>query len=128
MEDDWPSAIFTAVLLAPPSILGIRALIRGPTRFAGRVVPKGMDRLAAAIWLAAFPLTIAIVFIRITYFPPRRLTEANYLANDWGPLVLRVLSITCLLIGGAIALLTARPEVKPRVKGKSKARYKKRKR
>jgi len=128
MEDDWPSAIFTAFLLAPPSILGIRALIRGPTRFAGRVVPKGMDRLAAAVWLAAFPLTIAIVFTRIHYFPPRTLTEADYLANDWGPLVLRVMSIASLVTGGAIALLTARPEVKPRVKGKSKGRNKKRKR
>lgn len=125
MDEDWPSAIFTAILLAPPSILGVRALIRGPTRFAGKVVPKEMDRLAAAVWLAAFPLTILIVITRLYYFPPRTLTEANYLANDWGPLVLRVMSIACLVTGAAIALVTARPEVKPRVKGKSKARYKK---
>jgi hypothetical protein len=128
MENDWPGAIFTAFLLAPPSVLGIRALIRGPTRFAGKVVPIGMDRLAAAVWLSAFPLTIAIIFTRLTYFPPRTQAEANYLANDWGPYVLRALSITCLLIGGAIALSTARPEVKPRVRGKSNARNKKRKR
>ena len=89
MENDWPGAIFTAFLLAPPSVLGIRALIREPTRFAGKVVPIGMDRLAAAVWLSAFPLTIAIVFIRLTYFPPRTHAEANYLANDWGPFVLR---------------------------------------
>jgi hypothetical protein len=49
MENDWPGAIFTAFLLAPPSFLGIRALIRGPTRFAGKVVPIRMDRLAAAV-------------------------------------------------------------------------------
>jgi hypothetical protein len=128
MENDWPGAIFTAFLLAPPSFLGVRALIRGPTRFAGKVVPIGMDRLATAVWLSVFPLTIAIVFIRLSYSPPRTHTEANYLANDWGPFVLRALSITCLLIGGAIALLSARPEVKPRVRGKSKARNKKRKR
>ena len=89
MENDWPGAIFTAFLLAPPSVLGIRALIRGPTRFAGKVVPIGMDRLAAAVWLSAFPLTIAIVFIRLYYSPPRTQSEANYLANEWGPFVLR---------------------------------------
>jgi hypothetical protein len=127
METNWPSAILTAFLLAPPSFLGVRALIRGPTRFAGRVVPKAMDRLAAAVWLSAFPLTVAIVFTRLKYYPPRSLTEANYLADDWGPMVLRVLSIICLLLGGAIALVTARPEVKPKPKGKSKARYKKKK-
>lgn len=128
METDWPSALLTAFLLAPPSFLGVRALMRGPTRFAGRAVPIAMDRLAAAVWLSAFPLTVAIVFSRLYYYPPRTLAEANYLGNDWGPLVLRVLSIVCLLIGGAIALVTAKPEVKPKPKGKSKARYKKRNR
>jgi len=128
MEHDWPGGIFTAFLLAPPSVLGVRSLIRGPTRFAGKVVPIGMDRLAAAVWLSPFPLTIAIVFIRLYYSPPRTQSEANYLANEWGPLVLRALSITCLLIGGAIALLAARPEVKPKVGGKRRFRTKKRKR
>jgi hypothetical protein len=128
MENDWIGAIFTAFLLAPPSVLGIRSLIRGPTRFAGKVVPIGMDRLAAAVWLSAFPLTIAIVFIRLSYSPPRTHSEANYLANEWGPFVLRALSGTCLLIGGAIALMTARPEVKPKVSGKRRVRTKKRKR
>jgi hypothetical protein len=130
MKDDWGSAFLTAFLLAGPSILGVRALFRGPTRFAGRVVPRAMDRLAAAVWLAAFPLTIAIVFTRISYFPPRTLNEADYLSDVWAPGVLRVASIACLVIGGTIALLTARPEVKPKVKvkGKSKARYKNRKR
>lgn len=128
MEYDWPGGIFTAFLLAPPSVLGVRSLIRGPTRFAGKVVPIGMDRLAAAVWLSPFPLTIAIVFIRLYYSPPRTQSEANDLANEWGPLVLRALSITCLLIGGAIALLTARPEVKPKVGGKRRGRTKKRKR
>jgi hypothetical protein len=128
MENDWPGAFLTAILLAPPSFLGVRALIRGPTRFAGKVVPIAMDRVAAAVWLSAFPLTIAIVFARLSYYPPRTLEQANYLANDWGPMVLRVLSIACLLIGGAVALLTARPEEKPRPKGKSKARFKGRKR
>ena len=128
MEHDWLGAIFSAFLLAPPSVLGIRSLIRGPTRFAGKVVPIGMDRLAAAVWLSPFPLTIAIVFIRLYYSPPRTESEANDLANDWGPLVLRALSITCLLIGGAIALLTARPELKPKVGGKRRGRTKKRKR
>jgi hypothetical protein len=127
MENDWLGAIFTAFLLAPPSFLGIRALFRGPTRFAGKVVPITMDRLAAAVWLSAFPLTIAIVFIRFSYSPPRTNSEANYLANEWGPFVLRALGVTCLLIGGAIALLTARPEVKPKAKGKRRARTKKRK-
>ena len=128
MEHDWLGGIFTAFLLALPSVLGVRSLIRGPTRFAGKVVPIGMDRLAAAVWLSPFPLTIAIVFIRLYYSPPRTQSEANHLANEWGPLVLRALSITCLLIGGAIALLTARPEVKPKVSGKRRARNKKRKR
>jgi hypothetical protein len=128
MEHDWPGGIFTAFLLAPPSVLGVRSLIRGPTRFAGKVVPIGMDRLAAAVWLSPFPLTIAIVFIRLYYSPPRTQSEANYLANEWGPLVLRALSITCLLIGGGIALLTARPELKPKVGGKRRGRTKKRKR
>jgi hypothetical protein len=128
MENDWLGAIFTAFLLAPPSVLGIRALIRGPTRFAGKVVPIRMDRLAAAVWLSVFPLTIAIVFIRLAYSPPRTYSEADHLANEWGPLVLRALSVTCLLIGGAIALLTSRPEVKPKVSGKRRARTKKRKR
>ena len=128
MEHDWPGGIFTAVLLAPPSVLGVRSLIRGPTRFAGKVVPIGMDRLAAAVWLSPFPLTIAIVFIRLYYSPPRTQSEANHLANEWGPLVLRALSMTCLLIGGAIALLTARPELKPKVGGKRRGRTKKRKR
>ena len=121
MEHDWLGGIFTAFLLAPPSVLGIRSLIRGPTRFAGKVVPIGMDRLAAAVWLSPFPLTIAIVFIRLSYSPPRTQSEANYLANEWGPFVLRALSITCLLIGGAIALLTARPELKPKVRGKTQS-------
>jgi hypothetical protein len=67
MKDDWGSAFLTAFLLAGPSILGVRALFRGPTRFAGRVVPRAMDRLAAAVWLAAFALTIAIVFYRKSY-------------------------------------------------------------
>ena len=107
MENDWIGAIFTAFLLAPPSFLGIRALIRGPTRFAGKVVPIGMDRLAAAVWLSVFPLTIAIVFIRLFYFPPRTQSEANYLANEWGPFVLRAISVSSLLIGGAIAFMTA---------------------
>ena len=128
MEHDWLGGIFTAFLLAPPSVLGVRSLIRGPTRFAGKVVPIGMDRLAAAVWLSPFPLTIAIVFIRLYYSPPRTPSEANDLADEWGPLVLRALSITCLLIGGAIALQTARPEVKPKVSGKRRARNKKRKR
>ena len=128
MEHDWLGAIFTAFLLAPPSVLGIRSLIRGPTRFAGKVVPSRMDRMAAAVWLSPFPLTLAIVFIRLFYFPPRTHSEANYLANEWGPLVLRALSVACLLIGGSIALLTARPEVKPRVGGKRRTRTKKRKR
>jgi hypothetical protein len=128
MENDWLGAIFTALLLAPPSVLGIRALIRGPTRFAGKIVPIRMDRLAAAVWLAAFPLTIAIVFFRLYYSPPRTHSEANYLANEWGPFVLRALSVTCLLIGGAIALMTARPEVKPKVSGKRRVRTKKRRR
>ena len=128
MEHDWPGGIFTAFLLAPPSVLGVRSLIRGPTRFAGKVVPIGMDRLAAAVWLSPFPLTIAIVFIRLYYSPPRTQSDADYLANEWGPLVLRALSITGLLIGGAIALLTARPEVKPKVGGKRRGRTKKRKR
>ena len=128
METDWPNAIFTAFLLAPPSFLGVRALIRGPTRFWGRVVPAGMNRLAAAVWLAAFPLTIAIVIIRFSYYPPRTVAEANYLSDDWGPLVLRAMSIACLFAGGTIALITARPEVKPKPKGKSKARYKSKKR
>lgn len=128
MEDDWPGAIFTAFLLAPPSVLGIRSLIRGPTRFAGKVVPGRMDRLAAAVWLSAFPLTIAIVFLRFFYFPPRTRSEASYLANEWGSLVLRTLSVACLLIGGSIALLTARPEVKPKAAGKRRARPRKRKR
>ena len=48
-----------------------------------------MDRLAAAVWLSSFPLTIAIVFIRLYYSPPRTQSEANHLANEWGPLVLR---------------------------------------
>src|SRR4051812_26846033 len=87
MENDWPGAIFTAFLLAPPSILGIRALFRGPTRFAGKVVPIRMDRLAAVVWLSAFPLTVAIVFIRLSFSPPRTQSEANYLANEWGPFV-----------------------------------------
>jgi hypothetical protein len=128
MEHDWLGAIFTAILLAPPSVLGVRALIRGPTRFAGKVVPIGMNRRAAAVWLSPFPLTIAIVFLRLYYSPPRTQTEADHVANEWGPLVLRALSIGCLLIGGAIALSTARPEVKPRVSGKRRARDKKRKR
>src|SRR5262245_35039249 len=128
MEHDWLGGIFTAFLLAPPSFLGVRALIRGPTRFAGKVVPNGMDRLAAAVWLSAFPLTIVIVFARLYYSPPRTHSESNYLANEWAPLVLRVLSFTCLLSGGAIALSTARPEVKPKVRGKSRTRTKKRKR
>jgi hypothetical protein len=98
------------------------------TRFAGKVVPIGMDRLAAAVWLSPFPLTIAIVFIRLYYSPPRTEAEANHLANEWGPWVLRGLSITCLLIGGAVAILTARPEVKPKVGGKRRARNKKRRR
>jgi hypothetical protein len=51
MEHDWLDGIFTAFLLAPPSVLGVRSLIRGPTRFAGKVVPIGMDRLAAAVSL-----------------------------------------------------------------------------
>jgi hypothetical protein len=128
MGDDWLGAIVTAFLLAPPSVLGIRALIRGPTRFAGKFVPIRMDRLAAAVWLSAFPLTIVIVFSRLYYFPPRTQSEANDLANEWGPFVLRALSVTCLLIGGTIALLTARPEVKPKVGGKRRARTRKRKR
>jgi hypothetical protein len=128
METDWPSAILTAALLAPPSFLGVRALIRGPTRFWGRVVPAGMNRLAAAVWLAAFPLTVAIVYLRLSYYPPRTMREADYLANDWGPLVLRASSIACLFVGGTIALVTAKPEVKPKPKGKSKARYKAKKR
>ncbi len=126
MENDWMGAIFTAILLAPPSILGIRSLIRGPTRFAGKVVPVGMDRLAAGVWLSVFPVTMAIVFIRLFYSPPRTQSEANYLADEWGPFVLRALSVTCLLIGGAIALVTARPEVKPKVSGKRRVRSKKR--
>ncbi len=128
MEDNWLSAIFTAFLLAPPSVLGIRALIQGPTRFAGKAVPIGMDRLAAAVWLSAFPLTIVIVFSRLYYSPPRTQAEADYLANEWGPFVLRALSVTCLLIGGAIALVTAKPEVKPKVAGKRRVRSKKRRR
>ena len=128
MEHDWLGGIFTAFLLAPPSVLGVRSLIRGPTRFAGKVVPIGMDRLAAAVWLSPFPLTIAIVFIRLYYSPPRTQSEANDLANEWGPLVLRALSITSLLIGGAIALLTARPDVKPGGGRKRRARNKKRRR
>ena len=91
MEHDWLGGIFTAFLLAPPSVLGVRSLIRGPTRFAGKVVPIGMDRLAAAAWLSPFPLTIAIVFFRLYYSPPRTQSEANHLANEWGPLVLRAL-------------------------------------
>jgi hypothetical protein len=102
MDHDWLGAIFTAFLLAPPSVLGIRSLIRGPTRFAGKVVPIGMDRLAAAVWLSVCPSTIAIVFIRLFYFPPRTQSEANYLANEWGPFVLRAISVCSLLIGGAI--------------------------
>ncbi len=128
MEHDWPDGIFTAFLLAPPSVLGVRSLFRGPTRFARKVVPIEMDRLAAAVWLSPFPLTIAIVFIRLYYSPPRTQSEANSLANEWGPLVLRSLSITCLLIGAGIALLTARPEPKPKVGGKRRGRTKKRKR
>ena len=128
MDHDWLGTIFTALLLAPPSVLGIRSLIRGPTRFAGKVVPIGMDRLAAAVWLSVFPLTIAIVFIRLFYFPPRTQSEANYLANEWGPFVLRAISVSSLLIGGAIAFMTARPEVKPKISGKRRARTKKRKR
>ena len=116
------------VLARAASILGIRALIQGPTRFAGKVVPIRMDRLAAAVWLSVFPLTIAIVFTRLFYSPPRTHSEANYLANEWGPFVLRALSVTCLFTGGAIALLTATPEVKPKVTGKRRARTKKRKR
>src|SRR5262249_46477384 len=104
------------------------ALIRGPTRFAGRVVPIVMDRLAAAVWLSAFPLTIAIVFTRLFCFPPRTHSEANYLADEWGPFVLRAVSVACLLIGGAIVLLTARPEAKPKVERKRRTRSKKRRR
>jgi uncharacterized membrane protein YdjX (TVP38/TMEM64 family) len=128
MDHDWLGAIFTAFVLAPPSVLGIRSLIRGPTRFAGKVVPIGMDRLAAAVWLSVFPLTIAIVFIRLFYVPPRTQSEANYLASEWGPFVLRAISVCSLLIGGAIAFMTARPEVKPKISGKRRARTKKRKR
>lgn len=128
MDHDWTGGIFTAFLLAPPSVLGVRSLLRGPTRFAGKVVPPGMDRLAAAVWLTPFPLTIAIVYLRLLYFPPRTHSEANHLANEWGPLVLRALSVACLVIGGSIALLTAAPEVKPKVGGKRRARSRKRKR
>ena len=128
MDHDWLGAIFTAFLLAPPSVLGVRSLIRGPTRFAGKVVPIAMDRLAAAVWLSVFPLTIAIVFIRLFYFPPRTQSEANYLASEWGPFVLRAISVCSLLIGGAIAFTTARPEVKPKISGKRRTRTKKRKR
>lgn len=128
MEKDWSGAIFTAILLAPPSFLGVRSLIRGPTRFAGKVVPIEMDRLATAVWLLVFPLTIVIVFFRLYYSPPRTQSEADYLANEWGPLVMRALSVTCLLIGGGIALRTARPEVKPKAGGKRRTRVKKRKR
>ncbi|MHC5537976.1 hypothetical protein ACYOEI_07060 [Singulisphaera rosea] len=128
MEKDWSGAILTAVLLTPPSFLGVRSLIRGPTRFAGKVVPIEMDRLATAIWLAVFPLTIAIVFFRLYYSPPRTQSEADYLAKEWGPLVIRALSITCLLVGGGIALRTARPEAKPKTGRKRDARGKKRKR
>lgn len=128
MEKDWSEAIITAILLAPPSFLGVRSLIRGPTRFAGKVVPIEKDRIAAAVWLLVFPLTIAIVFLRLYYSPPRTQSEADYLANEWGPLVMRALSVTCLLIGGAIALASAIPEVKPKVVGKRRGRTKKRKR
>ncbi len=126
MENEWPSAIVTAFLLAPPSILGLRALLRGPTRFAGMVVPEAMDRLAATVWLAALPLTIVIVFTRIHYFPPRSMDEANRLANDWGPLVLRVTSVFCLITGGIIAWQAAKPEEKPRRKGMPGHRKRKR--
>ena len=124
MEDLWPRALFTAILLAPPSILGMRALLRGPTRFAGRVVPRRMNWVIAAIWLAAFPLTVGIVFARIYLVPPRSSEEADYLGNDWGPAVLRMISVLCLITGGAIALMTARPEEVPKDKGKPKKKKK----
>ena len=74
------------------------------------------------------PLTLAIVIGRIYRFPPRTQSEAQYLSNDWGTLVLRVTSIACLLIGGAIALISAKPEPRPSPKGKRRVRSKRRRR
>jgi hypothetical protein len=128
MDNDYTGAVITAIFLAPPSILGLRAIVRGPTRIGGKVVPATIDRVASAIWLAPLPLTLAIVFTRIRYFPPRTMEEANDLANVWGPMVVRVASVICLIVGLAVAWGSARPEERPATRGKSRQKRQKRRR
>ena len=111
MDPEWREALITAGTWGPPTVLGIRALVRGPIRFRGRVVTKWQNALIAAVWLSPLPAAILVTILRLMK-RDKDPAAAVRLALEFANL-LRYLGVVTLFIGGAMFLALARPEPKP---------------
>lgn len=119
LDEDWLESVATAILWAPPSVLGVLAIVKGPIRFSDRVVSRGMSWLAALIWLAPLPLALASS-LGILFFAQPRPEEAARIGREGVVVALRLLSVLCLLTGLLIAGWASRPEVVAKPKRKTR--------